>query len=86
MANKKQNTVMKFARNAPTIEAVSLEMALASVYDESTGVAVASRATLSEMTHYTEKRVRTQTRRLVESGRWEVVARGNEAKVFAPVL
>lgn len=81
---RKKETIERFARKADTIEGLSVEMALASLYNEKTGVAVASRAQLAKMTHYTEKRVRTQIARLRKSGRWQVIDNGNFAKTFIP--
>lgn len=81
-----QNAVRKFATSAPTLEGVSLELALASLYDPATGETVASRNDLAKRTHYSEKRVRTLTRELGKSGRWTVVAEGNSAKRFVPSI
>lgn len=83
---KKQATVERFARTAPTLEGVSVELALAALYDEEAGVAVASRSTLAHLTHYSEKRVRTQVKALARSNRWQVTSVGSKAKVFQPVI
>lgn len=82
--NVKVAKVRKHAVNAPTLEEVAVGLALASLYNEKEGAAVASRRTLAEITHYSEKRVRTTVRRMAENGRWTVTASGNRAKRFTP--
>jgi len=79
--------VEAFARKAPSLEGVSIELALSSLYDPTTGTAVASREALAQITHYSEKRVRTLTKGLVKSGRWNVTSdHTNAPKTFSPVL
>lgn len=84
--NVKVSTVRQHAVKAPTLEEVAVGLALTSLYDEKQGAAVASRRTLAEITHYSEKRVRTTVRRMTENGRWNVTTSGNRAKRFTPAL
>lgn len=79
--------VEAFARKAPTLEGVSIELALSSLYDPTTGTTVASREALAQITHYSEKRIRTLTKGLSKTGRWTVTSNtATSAKTFAPAL
>lgn len=83
---KKKTTVEKYARTSPTIEGLSVETAVATFYDEETGTATVPRSALAELTHYSEKRVRTQVERMEKSGRWAIARDGNKAKTFTPLF
>lgn len=80
--------VRKRNLNAGSIETISVGLALSSLYDPHTGVAVAPRSRLARMTHYSEKRTRTAVRRLIEAGVWQRVPseRPNAPATYAPVI
>lgn len=80
--------VRKRNLNAGSIETISVGLALSSLYDPHTGVAVAPRSRLAGMTHYSEKRTRTAVRRLIESGVWKRIPseQSNAPAQYAPVI